>query len=106
MDMKYLDKRIKSEFKDAENYWEMYVECKSAGNNQEASIFQTMATQELGHAEMLLSILREQVKKYEAQEVKEKGKVEESVYRELFESYMRCMWEELEDSKEKMNKAR
>lgn len=101
-EIKYIDEHISDELEGAECYFDKAVECKDKGNTAHAQMYLTMATQELGHAEGLMKMQDEHVKKWDTEHPH--SKEYDNVYRDIWEEYREDKMDKYNKLKDKINK--
>lgn len=99
-ELKYLDKHIAEELEGAECYYDKAMEHKESGHAEHMQLYMTMATQELTHAETLMRMQDDTVKKLDAENTN-KGY---NVYRDIWESYREERMDKYKALKDKMSK--
>lgn len=102
-DIKYLDKHISDELEGAECYCDKAMQCKSNNNIEHAQVYINMATQELGHAELLMNMLDEHIKKWDSEHPDSR---DNNVYREIWKDYHKDKVDKFGNIKDKISKFR
>lgn len=102
-DIKYMDEHIAEELEGAECYMNKAMECKENGNMDYTQIYLNIAAQELGHAEMIMKMQDDHVKKWDTEHPSREG---ENVYKDVWESYRKDRLDKYNTLKDKINKAK
>lgn len=104
MDIKFIDSMIKHEIHDIEDYLSMASKCKSEREDSISNQLLNIATQRVGHLELLLRMLDDKIADWESKNRDTEARP--NIYKDIWYSYHDEAVRDYEDLKNRIERMR